>query len=396
MTTALNPDFRSVQAPPVMEVRRWVEDLNVSPDRQLLNVSQAAPVEPPPDSLRDALAEAIREDASCHTYGPVLGDPDLREEMAERWSRSYGGAIESSQVAVTSGCNQAFCAAALSLCRTGDALLVPVPWYFNHGMWLGMNGIEARPLPLDNDLLPDPDRAESLLDARVKGILLVSPNNPSGVEYPSGLLHAFLDLARAKGIALIMDETYRDFASVSGAPHRLFGDPEWDDTFIHLYSFSKAYRLTGHRVGALVASRSRLDQVEKFLDSVSICPNRLAQRGALFGLRHLSDWLADERREILARRDAMTEGFSGLAGWTLKGCGAYFAYAEHPSAASSNDVALRLLDQQGILAIPGSMFAPPSGGAVARAADRHIRFAFANIDISGIGELFARLRDFQP
>ncbi len=392
----LNPDIRSVQAPPVMEVRRWVEDLEFPPDRPLINVSQAAPVDPPSEALRNALAEALLEDAGCHVYGPVLGDPDLREEIADRWSCTYGGTIESGQVAVTSGCNQAFCAAALSLCRAGDALLLPVPWYFNHGMWLGMNGIEARPLPLDDDLLPDPERAKALLDAKVKGILFVSPNNPSGVEYPSELLHAFLDLARARGIALIIDETYRDFASVDGAPHGLFCDPDWDDTFIHLYSFSKAYRLTGHRVGALVASRSRLDEAEKFLDTVSICPNRLAQRGAIFGLRHLSGWLADERREILARRDAMISEFSALAGWTLKGCGAYFAYAEHPSAASSKSVALRLLDELAVLAIPGAMFAPTSSGAGARAADRHIRFAFANIDRTGIGRLFARLRDFNP
>ncbi|MBN8211258.1 aminotransferase class I/II-fold pyridoxal phosphate-dependent enzyme, partial [Bacillus sp. NTK071] len=85
---------------------------------------------------------------------------------------------------------------------------------------------------------------------RTKAITLVSPNNPGGVEYPPELLAAFADLARRHGIALIVDETYRDFHTQDGPPHGLFADPDWDDTFIHLYSFSKAYRLTGHRVGA--------------------------------------------------------------------------------------------------------------------------------------------------
>ena len=85
--------------------------------------------------------------------------------------------------------------------------------------------------------------------------MLVSPNNPGGVEYPAETLTAFRDLCRGRGIALIVDETYRDFDSriEQGRPHDLFTDPDWADTFIHLYSFSKAYRLTGHRVGAVIA-----------------------------------------------------------------------------------------------------------------------------------------------
>ena len=105
---------------------------------------------------------------------------------------------------------------------------------------------------------------------------------------PAETLTAFRDLARAHGLALIVDETYRDFDSRSGRPHDLFTDPDWADTLIHLYSFSKAYRLTGHRVGAMVASRGRLAEVEKFLDTVAICPGQLGQIAALWGMRNLS------------------------------------------------------------------------------------------------------------
>jgi aspartate/methionine/tyrosine aminotransferase len=83
------------------------------------------------------------------------------------------------------------------------------------------------------------------------------------VEYPADVLDAFRDLARARGLALIVDETYRDFDSrhsfeMGGRPHDLMTDPDWSDTVIQLYSFSKAYRLTGHRVGAIIASAERL------------------------------------------------------------------------------------------------------------------------------------------
>ncbi len=387
MTIAKNPDLGAVQSPPVMETREWVETIGWPEELSLLNVSQAAPTEPPPESLLRELANIVLTDPNAHAYGPVLGLPELRAEIANRWSAEYGGDIIDDQVAVTSGCNQAFCAAALSLCKAGDALMLPVPWYFNHAMWLGMSGVEARPLPSGDDLVPDPDRARALLDSRVKGIVLVTPNNPTGTEYPPEVIHAFHDLAQSAGIALIIDETYRDFHSSDQPPHDLFSRADWDQTLIHLYSFSKAYRLTGHRVGALISSPSLLSEVEKFLDTVAICPNQLAQKSALFGLRNLAEWKAGEREKILARRAAVTAGFDGLDGWELKGCGAYFAYASYPFAQPASDFSKLMLERQGILTIPGSMFVPHG-----QDRDRHIRFAFANIDQTEISELFSRLR----
>jgi outer membrane receptor protein involved in Fe transport len=88
------------------------------------------------------------------------------------------------------------------------------------------------------------------------------------VEYPPAVIAAFRDLARKHGLALVIDETYRDFHSQDGSPHELLADPDWDDTVIRLYSFSKAYRLTGHRVGALMSSPERLAEVEKFIDQI--------------------------------------------------------------------------------------------------------------------------------
>ena len=151
-------------------------------------------------------------------------------------------------------------------------------------------------------------------------------------------------------VSLVVDETYRDFHSATGAPHALFSRQDWQDTLIQLYSFSKAYRLTGHRVGAVISSAARLAEMEKFLDTLTICPNQLGQRGALFGMRNLGDWLAGERLEILDRRAAMIEKFPQLNGWALRGCGAYFAYASHPFDASSQDVAKALVEQAAVLA----------------------------------------------
>ncbi len=379
-------------SPPVMEARRWLDGQDFS-ETPLLNVSQAAPVDAPPQPLLDAMAAALAE-PDTHLYGPVLGLPDLRSEIAQQFSASYGGAISSDHVGITSGCNQAFSAAISTLCQEGDAVILPTPFYFNHKMWLDMQGVKAIALPCSDDMIPDPEAARALITERTRAISLVTPNNPCGVEYPAAVMDAFYDLCDAHGIALIVDETYRDFHSGTGAPHGLFQRDGWDQTLIQLYSFSKTYRLTGHRVGAIVTSRERMDGVEKFLDTVSVCPNQLGQKAALWGMRHLAQWVAGERHEILARRDAIEAQFPRLAekGWRLLGCGAYFAYVEHPFDLSSADLAPMMVKELSILTLPGTMFVPnddPNGA-------RQFRIAYANIDTGQIEELFDRLVAFAP
>jgi aspartate/methionine/tyrosine aminotransferase len=332
---------------------------------------------------------AVIQDDDTHLYGPVLGLPALRAEVASQWSTAYGGAIAPAQVGITSGCNQAFCASIAMLCGEGDEVLLPTPFYFNHKMWLDMAGVAAVALPCNGDMIPDPEDAVARITPRTRAIVLVTPNNPCGVEYPADVIIAFYEIAKSHGLALIIDETYRDFHSQSGAPHALFQQTNWDQTLVQLYSFSKAYRLTGHRVGAVVASVARMAEIEKFLDTVSICANQLGQKAALWGMLNLGDWLAGERLEILARRQAIVDNFTQLKakGWSLLGVGAYFAYLEHPFDMASNDVAQKLVEQVCVLALPGTMFVPETD----ESGKRQIRIAFANIDADGIVVLFDRL-----
>ena len=392
MTLPLNPAFAATEPPPVMEARRWIQGVSFPADRPLINVSQAAPVDSPPLGLRQALADAALNDPQAHLYGPVLGLPALREEIAAQWSASYGGTIAPAQVAITQGCNQAFCTVMATLAGAEDEVILPTPWYFNHKMWLDMARVSTVALDTGATLIPSAEAAAALVTDRTRAIVLVTPNNPGGVEYPAETLTAFRDLCRAKGLALIVDETYRDFDSRTGAPHDLFADPDWSDTLIQLYSFSKAYRLTGHRVGAVVASETRLAEVEKFLDTVAICPSQLGQIGALWGMRNLGQWVAGERDEILSRRAAMVEGFKALPDWKLLGCGAYFAYVEHPFDIASDQLCKRLVTEASLLMLPGTMFQPE----VSAAGRRQIRIAFANVDATGIAEVIRRLAAFRP
>ena len=209
------------------------------------------------------------------------------------------------------------------------------------------------------------------------------------MEYPPELIAEFYALARDHGVRLILDETYRDFLATEDAPHALFQDPDWDQTLVHLYSFSKTYRLTGHRVGALASAPTLLAEIEKFLDTVTICPSQIGQFAALWGMQNLQDWVAGERYEILDRRAALADGFQPLAdkGWKLLGLGAYFAYLEHPFDTSSDALAKHLVQEASLLVLPATMFTPGDDPAGAR----QLRIAFANADRAGLHETLKRL-----
>ena len=140
-------------SPPVMEARRWLDGVTHPTDRPLINVSQAAPVDPPPLVMRQAMADWVVNDDTTHLYGPVLGLDELRSEVAAQWSSAYNGALQPHNVAITSGCNQAFAAAISTLCTEGDEVIIPVPYYFNHRMWLDMAGVKTVPLDAGPSLI---------------------------------------------------------------------------------------------------------------------------------------------------------------------------------------------------------------------------------------------------
>ncbi len=377
-----------------MDARRWLLETRIETNQKLLNLSQAAPVDPPHEDLLGKLAEALQNDPSANLYGPVLGNPELREEIAARWSILYEGDITPSQVAITSGCNQAFAASVATLAKPGDSVMIAAPWYFNHKMWLDMMEIDTITLTLEKDLQPDVERAKKLISKNLKAILLISPNNPCGAEYSRKTILQFYHLAKQNDLILIVDETYRDFLSNDNQLHDLFKDPEWDRHFVHLYSFSKAFRLTGHRVGAIVASEYFLTQVEKHLDTVSICPNQLGQIGALYGLRNLLPWVEGEKNKILERKRAIVEGFADMPEWKILGCGAYFAYVTHPFNISSDKLVKLILQKTNMLMLPDTMFEQPNPADEVRQFGQQIRIAYANIDQNQIKDFFQRLNQF--
>ncbi len=181
----MNPLVAETGSPPIPEAQGWTRRYGGSRG-PLIDLSQAVPGDPPhPDFLARLAASAGSVPGA--KYGPIAGDEDLRAAHAADLSRIYGGSIGRSEVAVTAGCNLAFFAAMMLLARHGDAVLLPTPWYFNHQMSLDMLGIEPRALPCrpEAGFIPSVDAAEALIDGRVRAIVLVTPNNPTGAVYPA-------------------------------------------------------------------------------------------------------------------------------------------------------------------------------------------------------------------
>jgi aspartate/methionine/tyrosine aminotransferase len=377
----LNSFLASTAAPPIPEAKGWIERY-AGDAGSIVDLSQAVPGYPPPDELLHRLSEAAAT-REASAYGDILGDAEFRARYADYVSELYGGSIVADEVAITAGCNEAFVVSMIALAEAGDAILLPSPWYFNHKMTLDMLGIETVALPCraETGFLPNPEEAERLVGARVRAVVLVTPNNPTGAVYPPATIQAFAELCARHDIALVIDETYRDFISPGvPRPHDLLATAEWRETVVQLYSFSKAYCIPGHRIGALVAGAAFVDQIAKILDCVQICPSRAPQRALVWAIGALTEWRASNKEIILDRAAVFRSAFADLAGWSVSSIGAYFAYLRHPFPGRSGaDVAEWLAAERGVLCLPGSYFGPGQ--------DDHLRVSFANVDTAVLAEL---------
>ena len=379
-----NPLLAATDAPPIPAAQAWkaAYDGRLGP---MIDLAQAVPGSPPPEALLDRLA-ATAGTAEATTYGPIVGDPGLRAALAGDINAVYGAAVTAADLAITSGCNQAFFVTMLALAKAGDAVILPTPWYFNHKMTLDMLGIVATPLACSAErrFVPSAEEARRLIGPATRAIVLVSPNNPTGATYPAAVIEAFQDLARETGIALVIDETYRDFLPGGlDRPHNLFADARWRGTTLHLYSFSKSYAVPGHRLGAVMADAPVLAEIAKVLDCMTICPPRAAQPAIAWAVEGTRAWRGDVRQTINRRAATFAEAVAISPGWSISAMGAYFAYVRHPLAAPSALAAERLAVEGGVVTLPGSFFGPGQ--------EDHLRFAFANVDGLQIERLSERL-----
>ncbi|WP_320068783.1 aminotransferase [Micromonospora sp. RTGN7] len=352
--------------------------------RELLDFAQAAPQYPAAPEVLEHVT-AVARDPHGGDYVEIAGLPRLRAAFAAELAAAYDGAVRAENVVVTAGCNQAFCLVASALAGPGDEIVLALPYYFNHDMWLRMNNIIPVYLNPGPDLLPTPEAAAALIGERTRAIVVVSPGNPSGVTVPPAGLAALAEVARRHDVALILDETYRSFRGTDEPAHRLFADPRWTDTVVSLHSFSKDLAIPGYRVGAVVTSPELGRAVLKLLDCVAICAPRIGQEAAWAGLTAAGSWRRERSRELVAKRDRFTAVMADRpGGFELVSAGGFFGWVRHPfSGRPTEDVVRELAQEYDTLVIPGTAFQPDDHG--------ELRVSFSNAGLEAIDDFAGRL-----
>ncbi|KAJ7839011.1 pyridoxal phosphate-dependent transferase [Mycena olivaceomarginata] len=344
--------------PPIPLAYTWAAKYRLS-HGPLLDMSQGIPGVPPQPALQDALATASSS-LSSFGYCPSEGELVLREAMADEMRVIYGD----------------------------DVHITPEDMSLT--MTLSMLNITTAPLQTrpENGFAPSVDECKALITPKTRAIVLITPNNPVRLEqtYSPDLIAKFARLAHEYGVALIIDETYRDFVTTKLPPHSLFSDPSWRANLIHLFSFSKSYGVPGHRLGLVVASPTFQKALGTILDSLQICPPRPIQLAIAPILASLRPGVIETALALETRRELFRTHIP--PGWVVGSIGGYFAFVRHPFPGhGSAEVCQRLAEELGILLLPAAFFC----GELDKADDRWIRFSVANCDDDRVREVCARL-----
>lgn len=377
--------IRNVHFPPISEVKGWIAE--APPERTLIDLCQAIPDYPPATALNEHLATLLH-DPLISKYSPDEGLPEVRETVCARYERKYGARITPRQLCLTIGASQAFWLAMMVLCRAGDEVVVQTPYYFDHPMALDMLGIRGVYAPFDETSggVPSVEAIDRLITSRTRAILLVTPSNPTGVVTPPEKIHELHELARRRGIALVLDETYADFIQAGARPHELFTDPHWGDHFVHIMSFGKTYALTGYRAGMLAASEEFIHHALKAQDTMAVCQPRITQHAVMYGIRHLDGWVAENRVMMERRHDRFVAEFTRPGNpFSLVASGTFFAWVRHPFQGKSGREVARRLVGEGIICLPGEVFGQGMEG--------YLRLAFGNIREEAIADAAGRFRE---
>lgn len=386
MSFSINNHVRSVNDPPIGEVRAWAA-CRPEGAPALIDLCQAVPDYAPAAELIEHLQQVVSDPLTCR-YTPDEGLPEVREAVCGRYRRRYRAAINSGQICLTVGASQAFWLAMLVLCHAGDEVILQLPCYFDHPMALGALGIRPvfAPFVEKEQGIPHPSVIEKLITPRTRAIVLVSPSNPTGAVIPHRRLTELYFLAQRHRIALVLDETYGDF--VEGMPHDLFTLEDWHRTLVQVQSFGKTYALTGYRAGLLAASAEFIRQALKIQDTMTVCQPRITQLALQYGLTHLDNWVEGNRLKMSLRHNLFVSEFMKPGNrFRIVASGSFFAWVRHPfSGRSGRDAAKRLAQEAGIMTLPGEAFGP--------GLEDYLRIALGNIRENEMSEAIRRFRHF--
>ena len=339
-----------------------------------------------PEHIKEAAIKALQEGFTKYT--PSAGLPELRTAISEKFSKDNGIDYKPNQVIVSNGAKQSCFNAVLACCEPGDEVIIPAPYWLSYPDMVKLVGAEPVIVQTkaSNAYKMTPEEFENAMTPRTKMVIINSPGNPTGSVYTREELEALVEVALTEDIFILSDEIYEkliydDASHVSVASL----SKEAYDLTITVNGFSKAYAMTGWRLGYLGAP----DHIAKVIDSLqshsTSGPNSFAQKGAVAALKGSQQCVTDMRDEFNVRREYMYERLAAIPNVsTVKPLGAFYVLADISKfGLSSTNFADRLLSKAEVAVVPGIAFGD----------DKTVRLSYAT-DLETIKTGLDRIEQF--
>jgi methionine transaminase len=341
-----------------------------------VNLGQGFPDFDGPQSLRDALAEAMN--SGKNQYAPMTGVPKLREQIALKTEKLYGRRISvDTEITVTSGATEALFAAIAAVVHSGEEVIVLDPCYDSYEPAIELAGARAVHIPLRlPDFSVDWQRVKDAVTARTRMIIINSPHNPSGAVLGADDLEALADIVRGTDIFVLSDEVYEHII-FDGLQHQsVLRNPELAARSFVVNSFGKTYHCTGWKVGYCIAPSQLSAEFRKVHQYLTFCTFGPAQWAFADVLEREPQRYLDLPAFYQARRDRFRTLLAGSKFQLLPVKGAYFQLVDYSRISDKDDLTFCewLTREAGVAAIPVSAFyeTPPEA--------RLIRLCFAKSD----------------
>jgi len=323
-----------------------------------------------PEHIKAAAIEALN--AGFTKYTPSSGMPELRAAISEKFKRDNGLDYKPSEIIVSNGAKQSCFNAIMAVCGEGDEVIIPAPYWLSYPDMVRLAGAEPIIVQTtqENDWKMTPQQFEEAMSPRTKMVIINSPGNPTGSVYTKEELRALVEVAAEEEITILSDEIYESL-TYDGAEHVSVASltPEAKDLTITINGFSKAYAMTGWRLGYLGAPEKIAKAIDSMQSHSTSGPCSFAQKGGLAALTGSQQCVADMREEFNIRREYMFERLSAIHNVTaVKPKGAFYLLANVSKLGmTSTNFADRLLSKANVAVVPGIAFGD----------DRVVRLSYA-------------------
>jgi len=326
-----------------------------------------------PDPISEAGMEAIRNGFTHYTENP--GTMELREAICRKLERDNDLSYTPEQIVCSNGAKQSLALTIHALCDEGDEVLIPAPHWVSYPEMARFAGAEPVVVPTDveDGYRLTPAALEEVLTERTRLFVLCTPSNPTGSVYPPEELDALAEvLRRYEDVLVVSDEIYEHVRY--DAEHRAFASlPGMKERTITINGFSKAYAMTGWRLGYLAAPEPIAQATAKIQGQFTSAPSSISQKAGVAALEMDPDPVHEMVAAFRRRRDFVLDRFRDIEGlecptpegafYLYPGVSAFFG-AETPVGGrieDSDDLCFYLLEEQHVALVPGTAFGAPNG-----------------------------------